>query len=216
MAIKKLPLPHKQKIYSAIRKNIADVNRHCVVKTNVIPPPVVEFQGRAEVIDQTSTTPVPLNDIPYFRRKIALGRAAGYTGDLRHEYVWWLERPKDGAFYVYQSTIWHLTGKHCDVSEEHQKLLIMQEVDKERKDFERLKRLYDSDATKEAKHKREPIPEDVRIAAWRRDEGKCVQCDSNERLEYDHIIPVSKGGSNTVRNIQLLCETCNRQKSDSI
>ena len=176
----------------------------------------MEFQGRAEVIYQTSTTPVPLNDIPYFRRKIALGRAAGYTGDLRHEYDWWLERPKDGALYVYQSTIWHLTGKHCDVSEEHQKLLIMQEVDKERQDSERLKRLYDSDATKEAKHKREPIPEDVRIAAWRRDEGKCVQCVSNERLEYDHIIPVSKGGSNTVRNIQLLCETCNRQKSDSI
>ena len=41
---------------------------------------------------------------------------------------------------------------------------------------------------------------------WRRDEGKCVQCDSSERIEYDHIIPVSKGGSNTVRNIQLLCE----------
>ena len=99
---------------------------------------------------------------------------------------------------------------------EHQELLVMQEADKERKDFERLKRLYDSDATKEAKHKREPIPEDVRIAAWRRDEGKCVQCGSNERLEYDHIIPVSEGGSTTVRNIQLLCETCNRQKSDSI
>ncbi|SVD18808.1 uncharacterized protein METZ01_LOCUS371662, partial [marine metagenome] len=111
----------------------------------------------AEVKDQTSTTPVPLNDIPYFWRKIALGRAAGYTGDLRHECDWWLERPKDGAFYVYQSTIWRLTGKHCDVSEEHQKLLIMQEVDKERKDFERLKSLYDSDATKEAKHKRGPF-----------------------------------------------------------
>ena len=92
----------------------------------------------------------------------------------------------------------------------------MQEADKERKDFERLKRLYDSDAAKEAKHKREPIPEDVRIAVWRRDQGKCVQCDSNESLEYDHIIPVSKGGSDTVRNIQLLCETCNRKKSDSI
>ena len=112
--------------------------------------------------------------------------------------------------------LWRLTNKHVVSSNEHQDLLVMQEADKERKDFERLKRLYDSDATKEAKHKREPIPEDVRIAAWRRDEGKCVQCDSNERLEYDHIIPVSKGGSNTVRNIQLLCETCNRRKSDSI
>jgi len=31
-----------------------------------------------------------------------------------------------------------------------------------------------------------------------------------------YIIPVSKGGSNTTRNIQLLCEKCNRKKSNSI
>ena len=124
MAIKKLPLPHKQKIYSDIKKRIAEVNRIPGYETNVNPPPVGEFQGRAKVIEQTSTTPVPLNDIPYFRRKIALGRAAGYT-DRRHEDDWWLERPKDGSLYVYQSAIWHLTGKHCDVSEEHQRLLVM-------------------------------------------------------------------------------------------
>ena len=50
---------------------------------------------------------------------------------------------------------------------------------------------------------------------WQRDEGKCVRCGSNERLEYDHIIPVSKGGSSTKRNIQLLCELCNRSKGNS-
>lgn len=60
------------------------------------------------------------------------------------------------------------------------------------------------------------IPQDVKDAVWRRDEGKCVECGSNEDLEFDHIIPHSRGGANTYRNIQLLCEKCNRQKSAKI
>ena len=66
------------------------------------------------------------------------------------------------------------------------------------------------------KPNRRPIPQDVKDAVWRRDEGRCVQCGSNENLEFDHIIPISKGGANTYRNIQLLCEPCNRSKSDRI
>ena len=64
--------------------------------------------------------------------------------------------------------------------------------------------------------KRKPIPKDVMDRVWNRDNGKCIQCGSNENLEFDHIIPVSKGGANTYRNIQLLCEECNRSKSDEI
>lgn len=60
------------------------------------------------------------------------------------------------------------------------------------------------------------IPERVRHEVWRRDMGRCVQCDSQERLEFDHIIPFSKSGSNTARNLQLLCEKCNRWKYDKI
>lgn len=60
------------------------------------------------------------------------------------------------------------------------------------------------------------ITPDVKREVWRRDEGMCVLCRSQERLEFDHIIPFSKGGSNTVRNIQLLCEDCNRAKGAKI
>jgi len=60
------------------------------------------------------------------------------------------------------------------------------------------------------------ISQDVKDKVWNRDGGKCVECGSNENLEFDHIIPHSKGGANTYRNIQLLCEPCNRSKSAKI
>jgi hypothetical protein len=56
----------------------------------------------------------------------------------------------------------------------------------------------------------------VRLYVWQRDKGKCVKCGTNKKLEYDHIIPHSKGGSCTERNIQLLCEMCNRKKHANI
>jgi hypothetical protein len=96
------------------------------------------------------------------------------------------------------------------------RLLILEDYDKERKKIEKLMRLYKSGAVEEESYRRERLPEDVRIAVWRRDGGKCVRCGSREKLEYDHIVPVSKGGSNTARNIELLCETCNRKKSNNI
>ena len=71
-------------------------------------------------------------------------------------------------------------------------------------------------ATGEIVYERQALSSDVRREVWRRDQGRCARCGSREKLEYDHIIPVSKGGSNTARNIELLCEACNRSKSDSI
>lgn len=63
---------------------------------------------------------------------------------------------------------------------------------------------------------REPIPESVRLFVWQRDKGQCVKCGSREKLEFDHIIPVASGGSSTERNVQLLCESCNRSKGATI
>ena len=52
----------------------------------------------------------------------------------------------------------------------------------------------------------------VKAFVFERDKGKCVYCGSAENLEFDHIIPASKGGSNTERNIQLVCSGCNHIK----
>lgn len=73
-----------------------------------------------------------------------------------------------------------------------------------------------SPAHQEARPARETIPREVRREVWRRDEGRCVDCGSQERLEYDHVIPLSRGGSNTARNLQLLCQDCNRNKGVTI
>ena len=63
------------------------------------------------------------------------------------------------------------------------------------------------------------IPQDVATAVWQRDGGKCVQCGASgigANLELDHKIPFSKGGANTVGNIQLLCRKCNGEKGNKI
>ena len=61
------------------------------------------------------------------------------------------------------------------------------------------------------------IPPNIKKIVWERDEGRCRICKSEENLEFDHILPFSKGGtSNSENNIQLLCINCNRSKSNKI
>ncbi|AWN22177.1 hypothetical protein DKM44_02130 [Deinococcus irradiatisoli] len=60
------------------------------------------------------------------------------------------------------------------------------------------------------------IPQSVKLAVWQRDQGKCVECGATEYLEFDHIIPHSKGGASSEGNLQLLCRKCNLAKSDRI
>ncbi|MEP6912361.1 MAG: HNH endonuclease signature motif containing protein [bacterium] len=60
------------------------------------------------------------------------------------------------------------------------------------------------------------IPHDVKVSVWQRDQAKCVQCGAPDYLEFDHDIPFSKGGANTVGNIRLLCRRCNLAKGNRI
>jgi hypothetical protein len=64
--------------------------------------------------------------------------------------------------------------------------------------------------------KREPIPEEVQRFVFRRDGGHCQRCGSAEQIQFDHVIPLTMGGSNQAENLQLLCATCNREKGGRI
>ena len=56
----------------------------------------------------------------------------------------------------------------------------------------------------------------VMSQVWTRDGGKCVDCGSIEVLEFDHIVPLSKGGASTPENLRILCRTCNRKRGATL
>jgi len=61
------------------------------------------------------------------------------------------------------------------------------------------------------------IPRDIMLRVVRRDNNQCQICGKvlkDNEIEFDHIIPISRGGSSEENNIQVTCFDCNRDKSD--
>lgn len=63
---------------------------------------------------------------------------------------------------------------------------------------------------------RQAIPASVRAAVYARDGHSCVTCGTDESLSLDHIYPWSKGGADTIENLQTMCRPCNSRKSDKV
>jgi 5-methylcytosine-specific restriction enzyme A len=70
------------------------------------------------------------------------------------------------------------------------------------------------------KQKRNVIPDEVRNELLSLANFACQECGAKQSdgatLEVDHIIPVSKGGDDSLSNLQILCATCNRKKSNKL
>jgi hypothetical protein len=61
------------------------------------------------------------------------------------------------------------------------------------------------------------IPTAVKLEVWKRDGGRCAICGATDELHFDHVVPLSRGGTSlTAANVQLLCARHNLAKHDHI
>ena len=118
--------------------------------------------------------------------------------------------------WLYRDAIW-VTSRNPRLAEVAEVVLRIK-AGQFRED-EELKRLKEQVANLEAVETlrngirvRAPIPDDVKLLVWSRDGGACVRCGSRDQLQFDHVIPHSRGGSDSSENIQVLCQGCNLAK----
>ncbi len=128
-----------------------------------------------------------------------------FSNDNANEYKY-----RNYKFYVFRDSVYAVNGPY---SHEEVSLLVTAFANKEKRHFESLSTNSNEPCNQ---NQRRSLSEKVRRIVWRRDEGLCVRCGSRKNLEYDHIIPVAEGGGNSERNIELLCEDCNRKKGKKI
>ncbi|BAS26819.1 hypothetical protein LIP_0962 [Limnochorda pilosa] len=63
------------------------------------------------------------------------------------------------------------------------------------------------------------IPHEVMLKVVRRDGQICQICHQpvpDNQVEFDHIIPWSRGGPTTPENLRLVHSECNRRKRDAL
>lgn len=117
-------------------------------------------------------------------------------------------------YWLYRKKLYVTTDE--DLSPDDVAALINESTNRRRLQLEKAHALQAMTQELSNKSKRPHIAQDVKVLVWQRDGGRCVTCDSQSNLEFDHIIPLAMGGSNTARNLQLLCEPCNRRKGATL
>lgn len=63
------------------------------------------------------------------------------------------------------------------------------------------------------------IPRHVMIRVGRRDNSTCQVCARNlldNEIQFDHIVPITRGGPSEESNVRVICGTCNRAKSAKV
>ena len=65
------------------------------------------------------------------------------------------------------------------------------------------------------------VPKGVRDAVWKRDGGRCTfvgdsgrRCEACDHIEFDHVVPVARGGRSTIANVRLRCRAHNQYEAE--
>ena len=115
-------------------------------------------------------------------------------------------------YWLYRDRIW---WEREDLGPADVEALVDERMDRKRRQLERAHSLS-SRGPARATAVRPGIPREVRLAVFERDGGRCVECGSRALLQFDHVIPVALGGSSAPGNLQLLCDSCNREKGATL
>jgi 5-methylcytosine-specific restriction endonuclease McrA len=70
-----------------------------------------------------------------------------------------------------------------------------------------------------SKQYKKTLPKGIRHEVLKRDDFRCVECGATNKqtpLQIDHILPISKGGTDELDNLRTLCNICNISKSDLV
>lgn len=58
------------------------------------------------------------------------------------------------------------------------------------------------------------ISDAIRTQVFAKDNYECVECGAGENLSIDHIVPITKGGTSDLSNLQTMCVPCNARKGN--
>jgi hypothetical protein len=121
---------------------------------------------------------------------------------------WWQDGPLNHPCYLFGDCVWELKLTELEASDKGLTLLFERTTEMERLQRDRLQNEL---AAPRGALGDQFIPEAVRAAVWRRDNGKCARCGSREAVDFCVSSAAVHGNAPTAQNVELLCARCQRK-----
>jgi hypothetical protein len=171
--------------------------------------PVSRFFARKRPLQQPfailhCNLELPLHTVHGFRDHAELAQV---NAALEEEvpFPWWRSGPHGRPCYLFGNCVWELKESEAGQSDEGLVVLFLEMTDKYRQHHEQVST---GRPTPLATADNSFIPEEVRVAVWRRSRGKCAKCGKRDGLDFSIVKPVKPGATATPAHVELLCNAC--------